>query len=79
MNMILSILWVWDNFLYYMEIEFKSMLGAFFVIFVRVKDIEVKNKIFLDRIMKIVKKVRYIFIFYFLFINDVVYLVNYKF
>lgn len=62
-----------------MEIEFKSMLGAFFVIFVRVKDIEVKNKIFLDRIMKIVKKVRYIFIFYFLFINDVVYLVNYKF
>lgn len=77
--MILSILRAWDNPLHHMETELKSMPGAPFAILARVKDIEVKNKILLDRIMKIAKKVRHILTFHFLFINDVVYLVNHKF
>nr|AAN39704.1 placental prolactin-like protein-N [Mus musculus] len=59
MNMILSILRAWDNPLHHMETELKSMPGAPFAILARVKDIEVKNKILLDRIMKIAKKGKY--------------------
>ncbi|XP_031214663.1 prolactin-7B1 [Mastomys coucha] len=57
-KMILSILRAWDNPLYHLEIELKNMPGAPFAILARVKDIEVKNKILLDRIMKIAKKVK---------------------
>ncbi|GAB1298034.1 Prolactin-7B1 [Apodemus speciosus] len=55
-KMIVSILHAWDNPLNHMETELKNMPGAPNAILARVKDIEVKNKILLDRIMKIAKK-----------------------
>ncbi|XP_028631547.1 prolactin-7B1 [Grammomys surdaster] len=58
-KMILSILRAWENPLHHMETELKNMPGAPFAILARVKDIEVKNKILLDRIMKIAKKVKH--------------------
>ncbi|XP_032741133.1 prolactin-7B1 [Rattus rattus] len=58
-KMILSILRAWDSPLYHMETELKSMTGAPFSILARVKEIEVKNKILLKRIMKIAKKVKH--------------------
>ncbi|XP_052013731.1 prolactin-7B1 [Apodemus sylvaticus] len=58
-KMIVSILHAWENPLNHMETELQNMPGAPFAILARVKDIEVKNKILLDRIMKIAKKVKH--------------------